>query len=74
MSTSISDQPHAKSVEFLADAMVVHFQDGRKLSVPIQWFPRLKDAIHGAGQSLGKTAGRTPYLHPGKMSYILTAW
>jgi hypothetical protein len=26
------------------DALVVHLQDGRSLTVPLEWFPRLRDA------------------------------
>ncbi|HEX3247513.1 MAG TPA: DUF2442 domain-containing protein [Chloroflexota bacterium] len=25
--------------------IVIHLQDGRSLSVPLEWFPRLRDAI-----------------------------
>jgi hypothetical protein len=31
-------------VEFLSDAFVVHLEDGRSLRVPLEWFPRLRDA------------------------------
>jgi hypothetical protein len=31
-------------VEFVADAFVVHLEDGRSLSVPLVWFPRLRNA------------------------------
>jgi hypothetical protein len=31
-------------VEFVPDAFVVHLQDGRSLTVPLEWFPRLRDA------------------------------
>jgi len=46
MSTSIVNPPdaRARSVEFIPDAFVVHLQDGRSLTVPIEWFPRLRDA------------------------------
>ena len=46
MNTSVVSPPHARarSVEFTADAFVVHLQDGRSLTVPIDWFPRLRDA------------------------------
>jgi len=30
-------------VEFIPAAFVVHLQDGRSLTVPIEWFPRLRD-------------------------------
>ena len=31
-------------MEFVPDAFVVHLEDGRSLTVPIEWFPRLRDA------------------------------
>lgn len=46
MNTSVASPPaaRAREVEFVADAFVVHLQDGRSLTVPIEWFPRLRDA------------------------------
>jgi uncharacterized protein DUF2442 len=34
----------AKAVEFASDAFVVRLEDGRSLTVPLEWFPRLRDA------------------------------
>jgi hypothetical protein len=34
----------ATKVTFTADAMVVHLEDGRRISVPIVWFPKLAEA------------------------------
>jgi hypothetical protein len=44
MHTSVADQPYAERVEFRDDALVVHLTDGRSISVPLEWFPRLRDA------------------------------
>ena len=46
MNTSVVSPPEARArgVEFVADAFIVHLQDGRSLSVPIEWFPSLRDA------------------------------
>lgn len=46
MNTSVVSPPEARArgVEFIPDALVVHLQDGRSLTVPIEWFPRLRDA------------------------------
>ena len=45
MSTSVvSRHPRARSVDFDADTFVVHLQDGRSVIVPLEWFPRLRDA------------------------------
>jgi hypothetical protein len=51
MSTSVVASPRARSLEFSDDAFVVHLQDGRSLiqdgrslTVPLEWFPRLRDA------------------------------
>lgn len=44
MDTLADRQPHAQAVEFTADTMIVHLQDGRSLWVPLEWFPTLRDA------------------------------
>jgi hypothetical protein len=45
MSTSVlSSEPRAQSVEVASDALVVRLKDGRTLTVPLAWFPRLRDA------------------------------
>jgi hypothetical protein len=46
MSTSLASppEPRARGLEFVADTFVVHLEDGRSLSVPLKWFPRLRDA------------------------------
>jgi len=45
MSTSVVDlAPRAQKIEFVADGLVVHLKDGRTLTVPLEWFPRLRDA------------------------------
>jgi hypothetical protein len=31
-------------VEFGPNTLVVHLEDGRSLSAPLEWFPRLRDA------------------------------
>ncbi len=47
MSTSVPEQPRASHVEFLGDDLVVHLEDGRVVHVPLEWFPRLRDADEG---------------------------
>jgi hypothetical protein len=46
MTTSVVSPPNARarSIDFVPDAFVVHLEDGRSLTVPIEWFPRLRDA------------------------------
>lgn len=34
----------AVDVRFTEDAMIVSLSDGREISVPLEWFPRLRDA------------------------------
>ena len=34
----------ATSVSFTEDAMLVSLSDGREVSVPLEWFPRLRNA------------------------------
>jgi hypothetical protein len=45
MSTSVlGSEPRARSIEFASDGLVVQLKDGRTLTVPLEWFPRLRDA------------------------------
>ena len=45
MSTSaISAEPRAQAVEFAPDGLTVQLKDGRTLTVPLEWFPWLRDA------------------------------
>jgi hypothetical protein len=46
MSTSLASppDPRARTLEFSRDALIVHLEDGRSLTVPLEWFPRLKAA------------------------------
>ncbi|HZD39872.1 MAG TPA: DUF2442 domain-containing protein [Terriglobales bacterium] len=34
----------AVDVRFSSDAIIVQLSDGREVSVPLEWFPRLRDA------------------------------
>ena len=53
MSTSVASppEPRARAVEFGPDAFVVHLTDGRSLTVPLEWFPRLRDATAAQRQN-----------------------
>jgi hypothetical protein len=44
MNTSAVSRPRAEAIEFIEDAFVVRLRDGRSLTVPLEWFPRLRDA------------------------------
>lgn len=44
MNTFIVREPRAREVEFGADTLIVHLEDGRSISAPLEWFPRLRDA------------------------------
>jgi hypothetical protein len=41
---AIEANPLAESVEFTADELIVSLLDGRKVSVPLSWYPRLAAA------------------------------
>jgi hypothetical protein len=34
----------AVNVRFTPDALIVSLSDGREVSIPLEWFPRLRDA------------------------------
>ena len=40
-SSTVETTPRAQSVEVTDAELVVHLVDGRRLSVPLVWFPRL---------------------------------
>lgn len=47
MNTSSTVSPTAtlaETVRFTEDALIVALSDGREVSVPLEWFPRLRDA------------------------------
>ncbi len=45
MSTSVVERtPLANEISFTNDEMIVSLVDGRRLSVPLAWFPRLAKA------------------------------
>ena len=47
MNTSLVDNPplaRAQDVQVSADALVVHLEDGRTITTPLSWFPRLRAA------------------------------
>lgn len=40
----ISTEPRCVTVDFSATAMILQLEDGRGISVPLEWLPRLKNA------------------------------
>ncbi|MFW6010304.1 MAG: DUF2442 domain-containing protein [Gemmatimonadota bacterium] len=42
--SSSTETRRARTVEFREGKLVVELQDGRELSVPLAWFPRLESA------------------------------
>ena len=61
MSTlSIKFDPHAVDVMFANDALHFVLADGREISAPLEWFPRLRDASEAQRrnwQLIGKGVG-----------------
>ena len=54
--------PLAIDVSLSNDKLHVVFDDGRELSVPIEWFPRLRDATAGQ-RSNWRFIGRGEGIH-----------
>lgn len=44
MRTLATKEPRAVSVETGNGELVVHLEDGRTISVPLEWFPKLRGA------------------------------
>lgn len=49
MSSSPKTDPRAKKVAFSSDELSVVLADGRRISVPLAWFPRL---LHASAEQL----------------------
>jgi hypothetical protein len=43
-SSSVKKEPRAVAVDFNDDSFKVQLVDGREIIVPLEWFPRLRDA------------------------------
>lgn len=62
MSTSVTRTLDAMASEVWFDSNMIHIRllDGRELSVPLEWFPRLRDATdeqRGKWRLIGKGVG-----------------
>jgi len=44
VATLISTEPRCASVDFSATTIVLQLEDGRGISVPFDWLPRIKNA------------------------------
>ena len=44
VATLISSEPRCASVDFSATAIMLQLEDGRGISVPLDWLPRIKNA------------------------------
>ncbi len=40
----VPESPRATALRFTDDRLVVDLEDGREVSVPLEWFPRLRKA------------------------------
>ena len=62
MSISAPEQPRALRVEILEGDLVVYLEDGRTVCVPLEWFPKLRDA---SAEALGdwRLVGRGVGIH-----------
>jgi len=64
----------ARGIEFIPDALVVHLEDGRSLTVPLEWFPRLRDAPPEGAQALGADRPRAGHPLAGLGRGSLRGW
>jgi len=52
-------EPRAESVGFSEEDLVVSLSDGRKIVVPLDWFPRLRRATKGERENWQLLGGGT---------------
>lgn len=66
VSVSPPEQPRASAVDFIDGDLVVHLEDGRTVALPLDWFPKLRDAasdVRGDWRLIGGGIGvRWPKL------------
>jgi hypothetical protein len=63
MSTlTLNTEPLAADLTFGVDVFRVALEDGRELAVPIEWFPRLRDATDAQRQNW-RLIGRGEGIH-----------
>ena len=55
-------EPRAKKLTFTQDAMMIHLADGRALTVPLAWYPRLLHATPPERKNY-EIIGEGEYLH-----------
>jgi len=66
----IDADPTAVVVEVTDDALRLVLSDGRELSAPLAWFPRLRDATQAARQALKTRSASTSALG-GLLRYLV---
>jgi hypothetical protein len=71
MSISTVREARAQHVEFGADTLIVHLEDGRSISAPLEWFPRLRDAS-ALERSDWRLIGRGVGIHWGALDEDLS--
>jgi hypothetical protein len=62
MSSSAPEEPRAGSVEAVGGQLAVRLEDGRTVSIPLEWFPKLRDATAtqlADRRLIGQGRGRT---------------
>lgn len=43
-SLAVTKSANAVNVSFTEDKMIIYLEDGRELSIPLEWFPKLRNA------------------------------
>ena len=61
MNTS-AEPARATDVDFRGDLLVATLEDGREVAVPLEWFPRLRDATEDQRRSF-RLVGRGVGIH-----------
>ena len=63
MSTStVNVNPRAREVQVTEDELIVHLADGRRIAVPLAWYPKLLHASH-AQRNVFELIAQGPGIH-----------
>jgi hypothetical protein len=60
--STLGDPVRATTIDFRDDLLVAVLEDGREVAVPLEWFPRLRDATESQRRSF-RLVGRGIGIH-----------
>lgn len=67
-------EPRTQAVDFVDDGLKVYLRDGHALTVPLEWFPRLRDASQNDRCNFELVDGGEEIRWPSLDEDLLCSW